>query len=1133
MLPMDDEKRASTEPGQNFFVSGGTLPPNSASYLERGADKYLLESLVAGRYCYVLNPRQLGKSSLSVHCIGRLRAAGIRTAFLDMTGFGGKNLTAEQWYTGLALELARELGYRKQALAYWKENAAVPPVHRLFRMIQDVLLTSEEGEEPAPLVIFIDEIDATRSLPFDPDEFYAAIRECFNRRVSVPAMEKLTFCLLGVAVPSDLIRTRAITPFNIGERIQLEDFTVSEMAGFARVLGSDGPSLVKRVHYWTGGHPFLSQSLCRSITLLTANGTTLRRDSDVDEIVERELFDVRSRDANINLADVANIVLYYESGEADPQRFRADILSAYQQVRAGKNVVDDESNRAVVVLKLSGIVRSDGRRLFVRNRIYEHVFDRAWIEEHMPEQEIRRQRQSYIRGARRTALVGGGVLLAFGAIAVYAWRSRMDAVGAQSQLAYELYVADINSLPLFYDRGDTGKMSAILNRHRNSPYRGFEWGYWFGRLHDAREEYTLDYAAPGKVEEGHVSTNGKEVCINDSLCYTASIVDRETKRLIVSVPTEPYHYLAPARSRWIIVRQPGTDGRRGLLTHDKELVVSDVKNGKVLSRLGDPNMQIYSALLREHSDFILTFEANPRAESPDTICLWNAISGKKVASLSNRWEGKGLTTFSADGRYLLTTHDAATGSVPGSVSGGGADGQPHGVAVGEVHVRDLVTGKDVDRFSIGSNSSLLTDDLNGDDLNGDDLRGRRIMYADGGRTYTRDIFAHRSTEWQTPTVADWLPGGWHVLKGLFEKNSLITLVDRGRCLVNDLSHQDSLSKEENVLRIEAGATDGEFVAGSDSVRFYDVGLPSSDRVIAKGRRLTRYAPGVLNAFQLGPSPIVRISENGYHEIGSNPNTGDGGSSMYSGRWTLVRGKSGVFDTLRSTEAPSSRIPLPFAPLMWSSGIEPDSIGLWHPRSNTLAAYSGRIGKVRWSRTMTGIKALWVSPDGRRMFVNRYPFRGLTVFDMANGVVLGTMPAHNTGPIYLTFSSDGRRLFTCGVDGRAVMWDTATLHRLMEFRENERENITSADLSPDGRRVVTTSATGSWQLWDASTGIQMLHVQASAEPLSSAIFSSDGTRIFTAGEDLKVREWTKVDADPTVYIPIDPKFLSTVNTGPSI
>ncbi len=42
------------------FVSGGTVPLESPSYIERVADRALFEALSAGKFCYVLNSRQMG-----------------------------------------------------------------------------------------------------------------------------------------------------------------------------------------------------------------------------------------------------------------------------------------------------------------------------------------------------------------------------------------------------------------------------------------------------------------------------------------------------------------------------------------------------------------------------------------------------------------------------------------------------------------------------------------------------------------------------------------------------------------------------------------------------------------------------------------------------------------------------------------------------------------------------------------------------------------------------------------------------------------------------------------------------------------------------------------------------------------
>jgi len=67
--------------------------------------------------------------------------------------------------------------------------------------LREVVLRSCTGA----VAIFIDEIEAVRRLSFSTDEFFAAIRECYNRRATDPVFERLAFCLLGVATPADLI----------------------------------------------------------------------------------------------------------------------------------------------------------------------------------------------------------------------------------------------------------------------------------------------------------------------------------------------------------------------------------------------------------------------------------------------------------------------------------------------------------------------------------------------------------------------------------------------------------------------------------------------------------------------------------------------------------------------------------------------------------------------------------------------------------------------------------------------------------------------------------------------------------------------------------------------------------------
>src|SRR5882672_2220979 len=92
----------------SFYVTGGTLGHDAPSYVERQADKDLLDGLLGGEFCYVLTSRQMGKSSLMVRTAQKLRAQKIDVIALDLTAIG-MNLTPEQWYDGLIARMGGQL----------------------------------------------------------------------------------------------------------------------------------------------------------------------------------------------------------------------------------------------------------------------------------------------------------------------------------------------------------------------------------------------------------------------------------------------------------------------------------------------------------------------------------------------------------------------------------------------------------------------------------------------------------------------------------------------------------------------------------------------------------------------------------------------------------------------------------------------------------------------------------------------------------------------------------------------------------------------------------------------------------------------------------------------------------------
>ncbi len=173
------------------------------------------------------------------------------------------------------------------------------------------------------------------------------------------------------------------------------------------------------------------------------------------------------------------------------------VLDLYAQVRGGKRVRDDDTNRLVSILKLSGATRVVEGVLCLRNRIYERVFDHEWVRQPMPDAELRRQRAAYRRGLLR-AVAGAAVIVSMmGALTFRAVQFERRATSAElrereGRLQSErlLYGSDMQVAHQDWETGNTGRMLRLLNDHRPKPgaedRRGWEWFYLWRLLHGYR-----------------------------------------------------------------------------------------------------------------------------------------------------------------------------------------------------------------------------------------------------------------------------------------------------------------------------------------------------------------------------------------------------------------------------------------------------------------------------------------------------------------------------------------------------------------------------------------------------------------------------------------------------------------------
>ncbi|MEM9007791.1 MAG: AAA-like domain-containing protein [Cyanobacteria bacterium P01_F01_bin.86] len=357
------------------FTTNATVQSEDGTYLTRQADETLLQLCRKGEYAYILTARQMGKSSLMVATAERLQTEGIQTVIVDLQRLGAQTTTAEQWYLGVLTRLARLLGIVPELMTWWQANQHYSQVERMVQFLEDVVLPRTKGS----LVVFFDEIDSTLSLDFT-DDFFIALRYCYTARAENPAFNRLSFVLIGVATPSELITDRNRTPFNIGTLVELTDFTETEAMPLAAGLGlpeSQAQQVLCWVLQWTGGHPYLTQRVCVEIVQQARMDWTEKAVTDLIE----QLFFGEKREQDRNLQFVQSMLM----GRA-PEADVLGVLRTYREIRGQRKVVYDEDQSLLKAhLKLSGVVKRVGQILSVRNSIYREVFDWRWTREYWPE----------------------------------------------------------------------------------------------------------------------------------------------------------------------------------------------------------------------------------------------------------------------------------------------------------------------------------------------------------------------------------------------------------------------------------------------------------------------------------------------------------------------------------------------------------------------------------------------------------------------------------------------------------------------------------------------------------------------------------------------------------------------------
>jgi WD40 repeat protein len=838
-----------------------------------------------------------------------------------------------------------------------------------------------------------------------------------------------------------------MTPFNIGQRIELHDFTEAEAHVLVHGLGENeqGSALLNRILYWTGGHPYLTQRLCQAVSESTSQSAS-HNPGSVDRLCEELFFARRAREQDDNLLFVRERMLRSEVE-------LAGLLQLFARVHRGKRVEDDETNPFVTILKLSGITCIEDARLRVRNRIYERVFDQAWIVTNTPDAEVRRQRAAYRKGLLRAAVIAAVIVAVMASLAFVAVRERNLARAAEETNRQQLYAAQMTLAAQSWEDAGVSHMLDLLNGHLPKPgqedLRGFEWYHLWGLGHgDLRSFQHGDHAVPVKFfpDNRRLVTGG-----SDHLVRIWDIVTGE-QLMALSGHSDMI---------WSVAVSP--DG------HTLASTSAD-KTAKIWS--ADTGQEI--ATLRGHTDdmgqvgFAPDGKKMATASSDRTVKVWDVATWREIATFQHSSDNPTFA-FSPDGRSIATAcldgvarlWDAATGEEIRTFTGG--IGGPFFTLAFSPDGTTLVTG--------GGNSFAEFWDV---------ATGKPIVASGSAANQKLPAKVIRLTN--AIMSLSFSPSGGTLALASYDRTVKLFTPDTLQLLNTFKGHDlsaDSVTFSPNGKLLATGGRDG-------VVKLWDVDFAQEPEL--PGRRL-----GMVFSMAFSPDGCCLATTGLNQQI---PKLWDVKTQQ---ELKSFIGHAG--GTLAVAFSPNGQV--------LATGGRDKTAKLWDVATGReILTFKGHTEEVQsvsfspngsylatgsWDKTAR----LWDVATGEELSTFIIPSSGLT--DLSLSVM---------------FSPDGRLLATGSDDSNVRLWNISTRREMMTL--SQPKAVSAICFSPDGKTLAAGLSDGKVRIWDLTRGTEVSTLKGHISHISSLVFFPDGKRLVSGGGgDNTVKIWNVVTGQELV------------------
>jgi RNA polymerase sigma factor (sigma-70 family) len=217
------------------------------------------------------------------------------------------------------------------------------------------------------------------------------------------------------------------------------------------------------------------------------------------------------------------------------------------------------------------------------------------------------------------------------------------------------------------------------------------------------------------------------------------------------------------------------------------------------------------------------------------------------------------------------------------------------------------------------------------------------------------------------------------------------------------------------------------------------------------------------------------------------------------RWELTTGKEERF--WEGKQRPVRSLALPLNGKIVAGGGSDGTAYLWAADSGQeLRRFKAPEEGPAWNVAL--------SPDGAKLAVAGYDHI-IRLWDVAGGKEIRQITGDDRGVYDLAFSPDGTTLAAAAGGGSVGLWDVGT-GKLHHRLNGHTGLIYGVSYSPDGRLVATASdrEERSLRLWDAKTGKELLLFGLGNQKSAvwAVAFSPDGATLATGGADETVSLW---------------------------